>query len=186
MVPLANGPVLSGAVNGKAAFVGLIKAVTHEPVAPEPLFLDFKGVDVATASFLRESVFALKNYMRTTNSKYYPVVANVGDSVWDEMSVIAYAKNDVILSCILDDSNIASSPELIGSLDPKQKMTFDLINKLNGADANLLMEQFGESERTKSATAWNNRLAGLATRGIIREFTYGRAKYYRPMLGEAS
>jgi hypothetical protein len=162
-----------------------VKVIDREPKEPAPLFLDFRNVDTATASYLRESVFALKTYMRTVNSKHYPVVANISDEIWDEMTLVARLKSDVVMSCKLDQGNKVSGTDLIGDLDPKQKMTFDVVRESNQVDANGLMERFGESEKTKGTTAWNNRLAGLVARGIIREFVQGRAKSYRPLLKEA-
>lgn len=184
LIQLSDSPVLAGAVNGKIAFGEIIKCINEDTPVPQPLFLDFRGIDVATASYVRESVFSLKTYLRARGSFYYPVVANANADVWDEISVIASAKNDVIVTCDLSDDGTVTQAELIGSLDPKQQMTFELVLKFGQVDANYLMEQFGEAEKTKNTTAWNNRLANLASRGIIREYTKGRSKYYRPLLME--
>lgn len=183
---ISDNAVLAGAVNGKIAFAEMIKSIPETATGPQPLFLDFGSIDVATASYLRESVFTLKAYLRSKGSPYYPVIANANADVWDELSVIANAKNDVIVTCDLTDDDIATRVELIGDLDPKQKMTFELVLKFNEVDANLLMEKFGVAEKTTSTTAWNNRLAGLASRGIIREYTRGRSKFYRPLLPEGA
>lgn len=172
-------PVLAGALNGKIAFSRMIQGVEGNPLSATPLFLDFQDVQVATASFLRESVFALKSYLRAMDSKYYAVAANVNESIYDELLMVAYAKNDAIISCRLDEDDQASDIVLVGQLDQKQQLTFDLVNRLREADANTLKERYGEAEKT---TAWNNRLAGLAARGLIREFSKGRAKYYRPVV----
>ena len=186
---LCGGPVLSGALNGKTAFATIVKAVNDEPLKPTPLFLDFKEVEIATASYIRESVFALKSYFRSVSSKFYPVVANANASVYDEILLIANAKGDAILSCQIDTNESVSQISLIGQLDPKQKLTFDLVNELRGdellgVDANQLMAKYGASEQTKNPTAWNNRLAGLVSKGLVREFTQGRSKYYRPLIEE--
>jgi len=185
MAEVAGTPVLSGAVNGKVAFAELVKIINHEPNEPAALFLDFRNVDTATASYLRESVFTLKIYLRTTKSKYYPVVANVDDLALDEISIIAALKGDVIMSCELDGNDKVAETQLIGNLDPKQKMTFDIVNQLDQVDANSLMEKYGDAEKTKGTTAWNNRLAALVAKGVIREFVQGRSKFYRPLLEEA-
>jgi hypothetical protein len=182
LVTLNGGePVLAGAANGRAAFASLVRSIDREPGEPSPLFLDFGDVDVATASYLRESIFALKGHLRHVGSNYYPVAANPRESVYDELLTIANAKNDAIISCELSRSGVVSNVVLIGHLDPKQQLTFDLVTELKRADANLLMEHLGEDEQVKS-TAWNNRLAGLAARGLIREYAKGRAKFYRPVL----
>jgi hypothetical protein len=178
---IAQEAVLAGANKGKATFAELIKCLPKEPIEPEALFIDFLGVEIATASFLRESVFSLKSYLRRTNSRYYPVVCNVNTDTWDELSVIAQAMGDVLVCCKLDKNGVVSEQEIIGSLDPKQKMTFDLVQELRQADAVSLMREFGEAEQTKTTTAWNNRLVALADKGILREFSRGRAKFYRPL-----
>jgi hypothetical protein len=175
-------PVLSGAINGKAAFAAMVKAVDREPPNPTALYLDFVDVAVATASYLRESVFALKAHLRHVSSKYYPVAANANASVYDDLLTIANARNDAILSCSLTEQGDIFDISLVGQLDPKQQMTFDLVNELKDADAGRLMHRYGEKEQITSTTAWNNRLASLVARGLIREFTRGRAKYYRPVL----
>ena len=48
--------VLAGAPNGRTAFAKLLAQAVQEPLAPEPLYLDFADVDIATARYLRESV----------------------------------------------------------------------------------------------------------------------------------
>ena len=182
MLRLGEEPVLAGATNGKVMFAAMVKDIDREPGTPTPLFLDFANIQVATASFLRESIFSFKSYLRAVGSKYYPVAANANESVYDELLMVVNSKNDAIISCRLALDGLVSEISLIGQLDPKQQVTFELVNKLQEADASILKERYGADEKT---TAWNNRLAGLAARGLIREFSKGRAKYYRPVLDGA-
>ncbi|ANL49617.1 hypothetical protein AMC87_PB00293 (plasmid) [Rhizobium phaseoli] len=177
-----NDAVLAGAVNGKVAFAAFVRTVEKEPSDPSPFYFDFKDVHVATASFLRESVFAFKAYLRSVDSKFYPVAANANEAVYDELLMVAHARGDAILGCQIDEQEEVFEPHVIGQLDPKQQLTFDLVAELKRADATGLMERYGAAEQTKGATAWNNRLAGLAARGLIFEYSRGRAKYYRPVL----
>lgn len=177
-----SGPVLAGANNGKVAFGSIVRSIDKEPPTPTPLFLDFKDVEVATASFLRESIFALKLYLRSVRSNIYPVVANSNEAVYEELLLVANARGDAIICCDLSAADKPSEIGLIGQLDPKQQETFDLVNELKIADAIGLMEKYDAEEDKKSPTKWNNRLAGLASRGLILEFSRGRAKYYRPVL----
>lgn len=185
MKDIVGKDFLAGAVNGKAVFTRCVSMTVAEPDQPTALFLDFSGIEVATASALRESVIALKAYKRSIGSNLYPVLANINDSIEDEIEVLMDARNDAILACDLSDNDEVSRTRMIGTLDPKQAMTFKLVIELNGADAGSLMKEFGKLENTTSTTAWNNRLAGLVQRGLLREFTYGRSKYYRPLLEEA-
>src|SRR5689334_20625221 len=92
---VVGDPVAAGAIRGKKVFADLILALPKSPKTPSPLFLDFAGIEIATASFLRESLFALKDYLRNTSSLLYVVAANLNPDVWDELAVIAHAKGDV-------------------------------------------------------------------------------------------
>ena len=75
-------------------------------------------------------------------------------------------------------------PRIVGELDPKQKLTFDLVRQLRETDAAELMRDHGESEKTTVQTAWNNRLASLANLGLVVEMSQGRSKRYRPLFAE--
>ena len=182
---LTGTAILSGAINGKAAFAAIIGKANREPEEPTPLLLDFTGVEVATASFLREAVFALKSYMRNTNSRYYPVVSNINEAVHEELAVVADARGDALFAVTTEKGSVVGR-YLIGNLDPKQSVTLEHVTALKGTDAGSLMEKYGKEEKTASATAWNNRLSALVSRGLIREFARGRAKFYRPLFDEAS
>ena len=182
VVDLCETSILAGALNGQMAFTRLLHAANPEPREPEPLFLDFADVEVATASFLREAVFVFKAHLRLQSSNFYPVVVNIDDAIRDELDILAEAKNDVLLVCDLDSDDLVSGVKMVGRLDPKQEITFDLVQNLEEVNASGLMERLGDQEKTTSVTAWNNRLAGLVSRGVIREFTRGRSKTYRPLL----
>lgn len=177
--------ILSGASSGKAAAMALIEKAGPEPEDPCPLLIDFSGIDIATASYLRESVYALKSFLRTSESKFYPVVANANAKVREELMVIAEARNDALLVIETEKSGTVTLQTILGSLDPKQAMTFELVKELGRTDAGSLMGKYGTEEGTTSTTAWNNRLAALVARGLILEYTRGRAKFYQPLFTEA-
>jgi hypothetical protein len=84
------------------------------------------------------------------------------------------------MTCALDEMGRVSQPALIGDLDPKQKITFDLVRERGETDAGELMREYGEKEGVKQ-TAWNNRLVSLTALGLIIEITQGRAKRYKPL-----
>src|SRR5207248_1650663 len=159
----------AGAVNGKAALSRLLGATTIEPAKPEPVFLDFSGVDVATASYLRESVLAFRELVRGRRSTFYPVIAGANADVRDELAELMRTRGDVLMVCTLDHSGNVIKAGLIGDLDPKQRWTFDLVRKHGETDAGELMRAYGEREGLKHTTAWNNRLAALASRGLLME-----------------
>jgi hypothetical protein len=175
--------VLAGALNGRRVFAKLLEYTIQEPLGPEEVFLDFGSVTVATASFLRESVFAFRDAVRQRRSNFYPVIANASEVVMDELRILLDQTTDALLLCELNDSGKASSPRLLGQLDPKQRRTFELVRERGETDAAELMRAHGKSEEI-GQTAWNNRLAALAGLGVVVEVSVGRGKRYRPLLTE--
>jgi hypothetical protein len=180
----ADGRVLAGALSGRKLLAKLVERTGEEPATPEPVFLDFDGVEVATASFLRETVLAFRDTVRGRRSNFYPVVANASDLVADELRVLVAARGDVLMLCTLDEDGKADQQRLVGELDPKQRVTFDLVQQRGETGAAELMREFGESEKTTFQTAWNNRLAALASLGLVVELSQGRSKRYRPLFME--
>jgi hypothetical protein len=186
MLELSDGDrhVLAGVLSGRKVLAKLVERCSKEPDQPEPVFLDFKGVEVATASFLRESVLAFRDSVRRRRSNLYPVIANAGDLVADELKLLVTAQGNALMLCSLDDNGRPSEQRLLGDLDPKQRLTFDLVRERGETDAAELMREYGEREKTKVQTAWNNRLSALAALGLLVELSQGRAKRYRPLFAE--
>jgi hypothetical protein len=180
LIEIAETPILAGAPGGRRTLSRLLDTAGKEPASPEPIFLDFRGIQVATASYLRESVLAFRDVIRGRRSKFYPVIANASDEVRDELEELLRPRGDVFMTCELDQMGRVSQPALIGDLDPKQKITFDLVRERGETDASELMREYGEQEGVKQ-TAWNNRLVSLAALGLIIEITQGRAKRYKPL-----
>jgi len=181
MKQLGGTEVLAGALSGRTVLGKLMAMSKKEPAAPEPVFLDFTGVEVATASFLRESVLAFREVVRGRRSNLYPVVANANDVVHEELVELLKPRGDVLMACKLADDGSVTDAAPLGELDPKQRMTFDLVEDRGETDAGELMRDFGESEGVTRTTAWNNRLSSLASLGLVVEVSQGRAKRYRPL-----
>ena len=185
---LAEGgaDVLAGALHGRKILAKLVELTGEEPASPEPVFLDFEGVSVATASFLRETVLAFRDAVRRRRSNFYPVVANASDLVGDELRILVEQHGDALMLCSLDRRGEPKEPRLIGDLDPKQRITFNLVCERGETDAAELMREHGKSEKREvGQTAWNNRLAALAGLGLIVEMSQCRAKRYRPLFMES-
>lgn len=181
LLELCGTPVLAGALSGRTTLNRLLDATASEANTPEPVFLDFSGIEVATASFLRESVLAFRDIVRGRRSHYYPIVANASEVVQDELIELLKPRGGVLMTCALTDAGVVNGSTLLGELDPKQRMTFELVCERGETDAGALMREYGESEGVKHTTAWNNRLASLAALGLIVELSQGRAKRYRPL-----
>ena len=85
---LADNEILAGAVTGRRILGALLERIDGTLETPEVVYLDFQRVEVATASFLRESVLEFRDNVRRRWTNYYPVVANANDSVTEELSVL--------------------------------------------------------------------------------------------------
>lgn len=182
---IGGAAILAGALNGKRMLAQLVASSVQEPLEPEPFFLDFSKVEVATASFLRESVLMLRNIVRSQRSNFYPVVANANSDICDELhELVSGQRSDVLIACALSESGTVSDVSLIGQLEPVQHRTFDLVRKLGETDASELMRAHGATDRTTRTTAWNNRLTSLAFLGLLVEVSQGRTKRYKPLFGD--
>lgn len=177
---LGSRETLAGAITGRQAFAKLLQLVEREPAAPEILYLDFADVQLATASFLRESIVHFRDAVRRRGSNFYPVVANANDLVIEELEVLLANRRDVLMLCSVDENGEPRSPKLIGDLDPKQRTTLDEVLQRHETDAGELMDSYGESEGVKQ-TAFNNRLTALAEMGLVIEVSHGRLKRYRAL-----
>lgn len=175
---LAGSSILSGAPSGRQLYAKLVASLPTEPVSPEPFFLDFQGVHVATASFLRESVLAFRTFVRGRKSNFYPAVANAASDVIDELVELVQPRGDVLMACTVDENGDILRCRHVGRLDPMQQITFDLVNTNGETTATKLM---GLDNSQVKATAWNNRLASLSSLGLVCEQSHGRAKTYKPI-----
>lgn len=171
--------VLAGATNGRAAFTDIISIAQTEPTEPKVLILDFDGVELATASYMKELVFGTKAFMRSIGSRWYPIVANANAAVREELRVLTEARKDAIILCDCNEDGSITNSMLFGDLEAKQITTFNQVAEKGSANATSLMEEFGSLENT-GITAWNNRLAGLVEKGVLMEYKKGRAKSYCP------
>ena len=87
-----------------------------------------------------------------------------------------------MLACTIDADGNPQNVEPIGRLEKVQKRTFELVvekGEIGAVEAQSLFP-----EETATITAWNNRLAALAERGLVVELSRGRLKFYRPVLME--
>lgn len=179
IVVLTGGaPVLSGAQAGRQ-LLGKLVAAARPSAEPEPVYLDFDGVTVATASFLREGVTAFRDHVRATLPGLYPVIANASPSVSEELEFFLRHRKDAMWSCRLTPAGEVRDPKILGELDEAHRSTFDLVARLGTASAPSLAAQ---SRENLTPTAWNNRLSSLAARGLLIERRSGKTKTFAPVL----
>lgn len=175
--------VLFSAATGRACFASFLKRL-EEPDGPDLLFVDFSQITSATVSFLREGPLALREHLRSKGSNLYPVFANLNPAVADSLADFLTARRDAVFVCDLDSSGGVRSARLVGQLDAKQNLTFEAVEQLGTTTATELAEKYRGPERV-GVTAWNNRLAALAAKGLLMESRQGRSKAYTVALQEA-
>lgn len=173
-------PYLAGATAGLAARSKVLATIQAGLPAPI-LFLDFGGVLMATASFLREFVFGLRESVRTERPEVQLVVANPDPRVEEELRLVARAMNTAIVACEMG-ADAPRHPRLVGVLDPALRRTMDLLIQAGEADAAAL-QAASSAESALGSTAWNNRLAALKERGLVLEQRQDRRKVFRPIIG---
>ena len=174
--------VLGGATTGRLHKDCLLGKMAAEPSGPAVALLDFAGVEVATASWVREAVIGLRNCLRGRRSNWYPVVSGLAADVREEFLILLRQRSDALLECARYENGELRDAAPLGILDEKQRMTFELVNSRLETDAGELMRAYGEQEGTRHQTAWNNRLSGLAAQGLVAEISRGRSKRYRTLL----
>jgi hypothetical protein len=179
IIDFADGErVLSGVQAGRQ-LLGKLVAAARPPDNPEPAYLDFEGVEVATASFLREGVIAFRDHARSTLPALYPVIANASPAVIEELEFFLRHRRDALWACQLTPSGEPREPKIVGELDEAHQSTFDLVARLKSASAPGLAAQ---SKEGLAPTAWNNRLSSLAARGLLIERRSGKTKTFAPVL----
>ncbi|MDX1170674.1 DUF4325 domain-containing protein [Sinorhizobium medicae] len=177
---LAGGKsILTGSLAGRKVLSDLI-AAAQPGASGKIVFLDFTGVEVATSSFLRECVIGFRDFARTSQANLYPVVANAGPSVIEELDFFARQRGDVFWTCIRDLGGTLADVKLVGELEPVLHATFEHVKRLGEATAPQLAA-LSEDEGIKP-TAWNNRLASLAAKGLVVERRVGKTKNFAPLL----
>lgn len=174
-----GNPVLAGAQAGKATLARLLDLATvARATSTTAWFWDFEGVDVVSASFVRECFTSLQALLRAQRSPLFPVVANASPDVQEDLRIMFKEAGHAMIACAIDQAGKIRDVSLIGALDRYSEDTFAMVLNRGETDAKELMDA-QPPERKIGQTAWNNRLASLAALGILVELPQGRAKRYR-------
>ena len=110
---------------------------------------------------------------------------NGNEAVRDEVVELLRPRGGVLMACRLGvgESVVEAAP--VGDLEPKQRITFELVREHGETDAGELMRGYGAREGLKHATAWNNRLAALAALGLVVELRVASQNVIRVWMGLA-
>ncbi|WP_296310927.1 hypothetical protein [Erythrobacter sp.] len=175
----AGSTTLAGSAMGRQMLAHLIEKTT--PVAePTLAFLDFAEVDIATGSFLREAVMGFRDFCRNAAGMIYPVVANANATIEEELATYLRGRNDAIWACTLDTDGTTTDPHILGELDGGQMSTIQLIAAHHPISAPDLAKLRPDDKI--GTTAWNNRLATLSAKGMLKEVRLGKTKLFSPVM----
>ena len=175
----AASATLAGSAMGRQMLAQLIEKTRPMP-EPTIAFLDFADVDIATGSFLREAVMGFRDFCRNAAGMIYPVVANANSTIEEELSTYLRGRNDAIWACSLDPECQASDPHILGELDAGQMNTIQIISQHHPISAPELAKLRPDDKI--GTTAWNNRLATLSAKGMLKEMRHGKTKLFSPVM----
>jgi hypothetical protein len=168
---------LTGVSGGRLLLSKLI-AKTAAETPKGTLILDFTGVGDASASFLRESILAFRDYARVYQSELFPVLANITDAVREEFDTLLQARGEAMPGCRLGSSEGPAEPQVLGALEPGLNQTLEAIRQRGQVT---LMDLRATSAKTK-ATTWSNRVASLIRQGFIVPTPEPNKRAYRFVL----
>src|SRR5919109_1778769 len=158
----ADFPSLTG-VSRARQLLGKLIFWTAERSPKGTLILDFNDVGDASASFLRESILAFRDYARAYQPELFPVLANITDAVREEFDTLLRARGEAMPGCRLDAAGAVIEPEILGVLEQGLKQTLDIIR---GREETTLKDLRSMSEETKPTT-WSNRITSLIRQGFV-------------------
>jgi hypothetical protein len=172
-------PALAGVSRARHLFSRLVTH-TADTTPKGVLILDFSGVADASASFLRESVLAFRDYVRAYQPELYPVLANLSAAVREELHALMRDRREAVMICTLHDG-IVSAPEVLGALESGAALALDIVRRRTQVTLGDL-----RNETPKIlGPVWNNRLASLIRQGFVIPSADSRGRMYRFVLADA-
>lgn len=174
MLEIAEGRDVLTGLFGRRLYPKMVERLS-DMEAGSNVLVDFQGVK-ASGSFFGQAIIPFREY--ALRYGIYPILGNIDEETEGELKWFTELSPDAFLVCRFDGK--VTRERWIGVLEEKQLMTFNAVMSEGSADAGSLARKF-EGEKI-GVTGWNNRLASLASKGLIIEFKNGRGKGYKPVL----
>ena len=167
-------PSLTGVSRARRLLATLIVwTADHAPKGT--LILDFTGVGDASASFLRESILAFRDYVRAYQPEVFPVLANLAAEVSEEFDTLLKDRGEAMPRCRLDTAGAPFDAEVLGVLEPGLSQTLEII-RTRGQLA------LGDLPSETKPTTWSNRIASLIRQGFVVPIREPNKRVYRFVL----
>ena len=179
LVKLLDETRFQGQPRGTRHFGRVCEALSG--TAPgEIVFLEFRGADVLTGSWISAMLVQLLRWGGSPEVELFFVVCNLEDpELLDELRYVA--GNAHVAFLVASGKLPPRSASLVGLLDPGQRETLDAVLTLGEATGAALEREHPETK----ATAWNNRLRDLYERKrLLKRQKQGREQIYRPLVPE--
>lgn len=175
----ASFPSLTGVSRARLLLSRLI-AWTADEQPKGILILDFDGVGDASASFLRESILAFRDYARSYQPDLYPVLANVSDGIREEFGILLRDRGEAIPGCRLGPGGELLDAEVLGALEPGLNETLEIVR----ARGPVTLEDLRRASEAKP-TALSNRVASLIRQGFVVTTQEPKRRSYSFVLANA-
>jgi len=168
-------PSLTGVSRARQLLAKLI-LWTAQASPKGTLILDFDAVGDASASFLRESILAFRDYVRAYQPELFPVLANISGAVREEFDTLLRDRGEAMPGCRFDaETGTVSEAEVLGALEPGLSQTLDMIR----ARGQLTLTDLRESSDETKPTTWSNRIASLIRQGFVVPIPEPNKRVYR-------
>jgi hypothetical protein len=175
----AGLPSLTGVARARQLLARLI-ARTADQQPKGILFLDFDGVGDASASFLRESILAFRDWARAYEPELYPVLANISEGVREEFVTLLRDRREAMPGCRLGPDGALIEAEVLGVLEPGLSETLSHIRERGP----VTLQDLWRTGDTKP-TAVSNRVASLIRQGFVVTTPEPKRRAYSFVLANA-
>jgi hypothetical protein len=176
---------LAGATNGQQHLQQIVERLDTEGEG-ETVFLDFTGIESATSSYLKAVLFAFFEDAQRRESgalvkPAFPVLVGLSEVVREEVSQLAsFAVRQFVEGLKVRGDEVLLAM-LYGKLDRALEATLTALVAKGAATATALHAAAGNEP---AITAWNNRLADLYAKRLVKRRRAGKQWIYEPIARE--
>lgn len=173
---------LAGATNGEQHLRRIVEGLDAED---ETVLLDFTGIESATSSYLKAVVFGFFDGAQRNDGvkvkSAFPVLVCLPEVVREEVSHLASLAVRQIVEGLKVRGEEVLVATLHGKLDGALETTLNALLVKGAATATDLHAAAGNEP---AITAWNNRLADLYAKRLVRRRRVGKQWIYEPIARE--
>jgi hypothetical protein len=193
-----NRPIASGAHTGRT-HADLIKRAIADVESPDDgliVAIDFSGIEIVTASYIKATVLCLAtcgrlhagaltageqktlDWSSVEPLNVFPLVVEASEDVRSEIDEV-FGRRGLACVCIQSLTMDAAEGKILGNVDPAIARTLQSLRGQSETTAEELHASF-PSEGV-NITAWSNRLAELLRLRIARRKREGKTWRYQPL-----